>query len=307
MQKLRIGIMMFYSNTLDARSPVGVAGDEHVAQAWRKYLLRREEVQSVNIYHNSQTIGEPLDVLIHFHPTTDPRSGTRNVLYLQNAFNPEMIPGGTLGLFQACRANFQGFMFTSEELMKATTDGAVIPFGIDPDFFNPQPDPRFNFPVSFVGGNIRGPIVCARYTEPAIPFGLALFSGDKWPASCASVLRGKLPMDDLPRLYSSSAISLNAHLTQHIKFGTINSRIFEALACRGFVLSDYSTGVEREFGDVVAFTSGYEDMWAKIVELLADPQRREKCAQEGYRQVISRHTTEERVGRVLKYLTQLCG
>jgi hypothetical protein len=299
---------MVYANTLDSKSKVGVAGDEHVASAWRKYLSRRDEVESVNIYHGQERIDPPVDVIIHFHPATNPRPGFRNVLYLQNAFNPEQIPGGTMALLDARRSSYQGFMCTSQTLLNASKlDGAVVPFGIDPDFFRPVPDSRFEFPVSFVGNSIRGPIVDARYLEPAIPLGLALFSGSQWFGKLATVLRGKLPMEDLPRVYTNSFINLNAHLTQHLKFGTINSRIFEVLGCRGFVLSDYSQAVEEEFGDVVAFTRGHEDMWAKIVELQADRAGRERRAEEGYRQVLSRHTMDERAGRVVKYLKQLCG
>ena len=50
----------------------------------------------------------------------------------------------------------------------------------------------------------------------------------------------------------------------------MNLRIFEALACEGFLVSDRVPAAEAEFGEAVVFTSGYEDLWAEFVRYLDD-------------------------------------
>jgi len=136
--------------------------------------------------------------------------------------------------------------------------------------FYPQPTARYAHLVTFVGNDIRGPRVNCRYFVPALPFGLAIYGHKQWAPPLGSACRGKLPESDLPKLYSSAKVTLNAHIEEHIRHDTINLRIYDALACGGFVISDRVASLPAEFGDSVACTEGYEDLWAKLVRFLAD-------------------------------------
>ena len=301
--KLRIGLRLFHVNTLDVSKPGNVHGDEIVARGWQKYLLRREDVEYVKLYGAKELIDDELDVLIHFNPFLDLQPNVKNILYLQNAFSKENYPGGTVGVFQEVKSKFDGYIFTSQKLTDACASGAVIPFATDPEFFYPQPSEDYQHPVSFVGNDIRGPVVNLRYLSPAIPFGLVLY-GNLWSGSLSEVCRGRLPMPDLPKLYSSSLINLNAHIPEHIEWDTLNLRIFDILACEGFILSDPIESLIHLFGDTVVCTDGYEDEWAKLVRYLADPEERRKRSQEGRKIVLSHHTYTNRVETLMEYLRE---
>lgn len=302
--KLKIGLRLFNLNTLDASKPGNIHGDELVARSWEKYLNRREDVESVHLYGPSEAIAEEIDVLIHFNPYLDLHPKVKNILYLQNAFSKQTYPGGTIGVFKKTKSRFDGYIFTSEKLMQACASGAVVPFATDPDFFYPQPSDDYQHPVSFVGNDIRGPVVNLRYFEPALPFGLVIY-GNLWSGSLSQVWRGKLPMPDLPKLYSSSFINLNAHIEEHIELDTINLRIYDILACGGFIISDPIDAIASNFGDNVVLTQGYEDEWAKLVHYLADPDRRRRRSQEGQAIVLSNHTYTNRVNSLMAYLKEV--
>lgn len=301
---MRIGIRLNHIDTFDARRPGNVQGDELIARGWAKALEQRDDVESVRLHGAAQVPDAPLDVMINFSPLPPTTARARNVLYLQNAFPPDEWKGGTVGVFQAVKSLYDGFVFTSVPLMRACAPGAVIPFATDPDFFNFQPDLRLKYKVSFCGNNIRGRQVNQRYLHPAVPYGLALF-GNMWQDELPQVYRGKLPMDLLPVLYSSSAINLNAHIPEHILFQTINLRIYDILACGGFILSDEMAAIEAEFGDAVAMTSGYEDMAAQIERFLGDPVGRMERAERGRRQVVEKHTFHSRAPLLMEYLKQV--
>jgi spore maturation protein CgeB len=303
-RKWKIGLRLFHINTLDVSKPGNVHGDEVVARGWEKYLLRRDDVESVYVYGASGAIAEELDVLIHFNPFLELHPKVKNILYLQNAFAKEKYPGGTSGVFQEVKSKFDGYLFTSQKLMEVCANGAVVPFATDPEYFYPQPSEVYQHPVSFVGNDIRGPIVNLRYFVPAIPFGLTIY-GNLWSEPLSQVWKGKLPMPDLPKLYTSSLINLNAHILEHIELDTINLRIYDILACGGFILSDYVESISSMFGDAVVCTEGYEDEWAKLVRYLADPEERQRRSQEGRKIVLNDHTYRNRVETLINYLQQV--
>ncbi|MDJ1185087.1 CgeB family protein [Roseofilum casamattae] len=298
--KLKIGLRLFQINSIEGGQ---VQGDEIIARGWQKHLVQHDRVDSVYLYGPKGAIAEELDVLIHFNPFLDLQENTKNFLYLQNAFSKENYPGGTVGVFDEVKSKFSGYMFTSKKLMDSCADGAVIPFATEPDFFYHQFAEEYNCPVSFVGNNIRGPVVNLRYLEPALPFGLVMY-GNMWAERLGDVCQGRLPMPDLPKLYSSCKINLNAHIEEHIELDTINLRIFDILACRGFIMSDYVQSIENNFGDSVVYTTGYEDMWAKLVRYLADPEERLRRSEEGQKNVLSNHTYANRVDTLMRYLDE---
>jgi spore maturation protein CgeB len=305
MKKLSVGIRLLGIETFDVSKPGNVQGDELIARGWQKYLMRHDDVESAYLYGAKGEIAEPLDVVIHFNPYLELVPGAKNVLYLQNAFPKEQYPGGTAGIFHATKERFDGYIFTSEKLMKACADGAVAPFATDPELFYPEPSDLYNHPVSFVGNDIRGPVINQRYFAPALPFGLVIYGNKTWTPPLSTACVGKLPMPDLPKLYTSSLINLNAHIQEHADFDTINLRIYDILACGGFILSDYIESLAAVFGDTVAYTDGHEDEWAKLVRYLADSEARHRCAQAGRKLVLSNHSYSHRIQTVVSYLKEI--
>jgi spore maturation protein CgeB len=191
--------------------------------------------------------------------------------------------------------------------MKSCANGAVVPFATDPEFFQPEPSGEYNFPVTFVGNaNVRTAYTNQRYFAPALPFGLVVY-GNMWQdyPPISSGWKGRLPMGDLAKLYTDSAINLNAHIIQHQEMDTINLRIYDILACEGFIISDHVDSLAETFGDVVVITDGYEDEWAKISYYLSNPELRKKKAEQGRKLVLNNHSYEHRMETVVKYLKEI--
>jgi hypothetical protein len=303
--KLRICLNLYGTGTLDMNRPGNVQGDEQVALNWKKYLERREEVAYVHLVAQSLFDGTPYDVVIHFNPFYPSHSNAKNVLYLQNAFPLEHYEGGAIGVFNRVRPNFNGFIFTSNRLMKACVDGAVVPFATDPEVFYPQPDDRFRHSVSIVGNDIRGPVVNERYFSPALPFGLVIYSKTGWSGRLGTAWRGGLLQDDLPRLYSSSLINLNAHISEHITWETINLRIYDILSSGGFVLSDDMPVLHEVFGNAIGYTRGHEDEWAKLALYISDASLRHGCAETGRKIILGGHTYAHRATAIIRYLKEM--
>lgn len=302
--KLRIGIKLWRIGTLEKKWIGNVNGDEQVARYWRKYLLRSNEVDYVFLYGPADQPHDSLHVIIHFNPFLEPQPGVRNVLYLQNAFPRENFPGGTIGVFEAVQSRFEGYIFTSQALMAACRPGAVIPFATDPEVFFPQKSELYSHPVCFVGNDIRGPAVNHRYLIPALPFGLVIY-GNTWAPPLSTAVRGKLPDLDLPKVYTSAAINLNAHIAEHVEWDTINLRVYDALACGGFVLSDYVPSLAGAFGEAVVATKGDEDLWAKLIRYSIDQVGRQKRVEIGRKIVLNDHTYQKRMHTLISYLRAL--
>ena len=301
---LRIGLQLIGVGTFDVNRPGNVQGDELVARCWQKYLAREPGVSAVELYGAGQPAPADVDLVIHFHPDLEGHPRARNFLYLQNVFPAELFDGGTIGMFHKVKHRFDGYLFTSERLMKACAPGAVIPFATDPERF--QPTRRAAQPawpaVSFVGNNIRGERCNRRYLEPALPFGLAIYGNNQWQAPLSGACRGKLSMEDLPALYSASAVNLNAHIPDHIAFDTLNQRLYDILGCGGFVVSDRIDSLQAVFEDAVLTTDGDDDLWAKLVCALADPEDRRRRAEKGRRLVLAHHTYAQRTAAVVQFL-----
>ena len=309
-RKLRLGIQLIGIGTFDVNRPGNVQGDELVARCWQKYLTRLREVHAVTLYGPGNAPPKDVDVVIHFHPELEPHPTARNFLYLQNVFPAEMYEGGTVGVFQRAKDRFEGYLFTSDRLMKACAPGGVIPFATDPELFKPTSPtsqtsrkPDNDWPaVTFVGNNIRGERCNQRYLQPALPFGLAIYGNNLWEAPLASVCRGKLAMESLPALYTTCDVNLNAHIPDHIAFDTPNQRLYDILACGGFSISDRIDSLEATFEDAVVTTDGDDDLWAKLVRTLADPADRKRRGETGRRLVLDRHTYAHRSADVVKFL-----
>lgn len=107
-----------------------------------------------------------------------------------------------------------------------------------------------------------------------------------------------IPNTDVGRYYSSSAIVLNDHWDDMRERGFISNRLYDALACGAFVISDYIQGVAEEFEGAVVTYRHRDELESLIDRYLADPSDRRRLADLGRRVVVERHTFDLRA-RVL--------
>jgi spore maturation protein CgeB len=111
-------------------------------------------------------------------------------------------------------------------------------------------------------------------------------------------------MQDLPKVYSSALVHLNCHIDEHVVYDTVNLRVYDILACGGFVISDEVKSLLEMFGESVVLTEGDEDLWSKLVRYLADPEERKRRGAIGRKIVLGEHTYEQRIEKLVRYLRE---
>ncbi len=236
MHKLRIGLHLMWRNGTGYANHIG---DDTVACAWQKYIMRRDDVCAVYI-GGPGDVFTGVDCVIHFHHDLLRTDGVKNFYYLQNAWpRNEHWPNGTVGVFNDHKERFDGYIFASEKLRNACrSPGLVLPFATDPERFRYQYDARFVHPYAFVGNDIRGPEADRKYLYPAAVHGLSIYGGPRNDPNLEAIRKGRISDEDLPKLYSSSGVNLNYHIPIAAEYGMMNMRLYEVAACGGNLLSD---------------------------------------------------------------------
>lgn len=279
--------------TNDGPDSHNVQGDEMVARSWVKYLSRDPRVTHVAI--NKKTA----HVFISFAATAALETEALRVLYLQNAFSDPPWTGGTRGVFSAVRQHYDQFIFPSPGLRDVCCDGLVLQFAVDHEVYYPR-EPAAAPPVVFVGNNIRDQETTERYILACRDQGLAVFGNTaSWNDPAC---RGKCSVEQEASMYTNAKVCLNAHIDEHLKYGSFNFRIFCAMACQGFVVSDWSPQLEAEFGDCMAFTDGGENLQRLVDHVLCNPHETQQKREAGRLRVLKHHTFAHRMTALVDWL-----
>ena len=98
---------------------------------------------------------------------------------------------------------------------------------------------------------------------------------------------------------------LNDHWDDMLAEGFISNRLYDALACGAFVLSDPVDGIEAEFDDAVATYAERAELDGLIERFLADPDERRRRGARGRAAVLARHTFDERTRLVREVADRL--
>lgn len=296
---MRINILVPSTTSLNTNNDGNnVQGDELVARCWAKYLSRDKRVTFADLNGSK----EDYDVSISFSHLLPSTPGYK-ILYMQNSFPKPNWPG-TREVFQQVKKNYNHAIFPSEGCKKdcgGSDDALVCQFATDIELFSPREYSKdFDYNLCFVGNKIRTDRINEQYMMSVKDKGLAIFGNPLgWQNEYC---KGKISISDEAILYSSSKISLNAHLQEHLDYGTFNFRIFNILACGGFIISDYSEYLEKEFGDCIEFTDGYWDLRDKVDFYLNNPEERKKFRNIGIEKVKQKHTFEHRMSDLLNWL-----
>ena len=114
-------------------------------------------------------------------------------------------------------------------------------------------------------------------------------------------VRGEhIPNDQLHRFYSAADIVLNDHWTDMRDEGFFSNRLYDALACAAFVISDDVPGIAEEFDRGVVTYRSADHLRDLIERFLADPEERRRVAEVGRRSVLERHTFAHRAARIME-------
>lgn len=108
----------------------------------------------------------------------------------------------------------------------------------------------------------------------------------------------------LPLLYNASEININ--LTDKQSISSLPIRVFDIMACGGFLISDYREDLPRLFtaGKEVVCVSGPDDMRKAVEYYLARPEERRAIAEAGRARVLAEHTFRKRIAHILERVYQ---
>lgn len=113
--------------------------------------------------------------------------------------------------------------------------------------------------------------------------------------------KGILPINDIKKLYSNSKIVLGMTEERQRKSGMINNRVFEALSCGVCFISEYSSELERVFGDGIFFVKNEGDTKNNISKILENYHNLASHRRKVIEMIANKHTYSHRVIEILDF------
>ena len=175
----------------------------------------------------------------------------------------------------------------------------------DPDVFFNEKDDSINEEILFVGitrGVYRDIIKDVLKTDHDVSIygmGWEKFIDDKF-------IKGQfIDNKELHKYYSSCKILLNDHWEDMREMDFPSNRLFDALACGTFVISDKIPSAETLFEGTVITYDDVDDLNKKLEYYLAHDEEREKIAERGKELVLNNHTFDNRVETIIDCLKNL--
>jgi spore maturation protein CgeB len=159
-------------------------------------------------------------------------------------------------------------------------------------------------PGAVVPDRVLGELAAAErrlaYVRALIPDGIRVWGDAGWEQVPGLDWRGPAGHQlELNKIYSGATI--NVDLGRLYQLDIITMRVFDVLACGGFVLAEHSDDLAECFqvGVEVESWRTLEELQAKVRHYLAHPGSAQAIAQRGRRAVLERHTIRARVQAML--------
>ena len=132
-------------------------------------------------------------------------------------------------------------------------------------------------------------------------FSFKLYTGSPLPDSLKKCACGKIDyLKELPLVYHNSKI--NIHSTIHDIPSGISQRVFDVLACGGFLLTNYQPEIAEYFEDgaELVMYSSIEDLCEKTAYYLAHEEERRAIAEAGCEKVKKLYSYKTQVKKIIK-------
>ncbi|KQT56194.1 hypothetical protein ASG52_24270 [Methylobacterium sp. Leaf456] len=185
-------------------------------------------------------------------------------------------------------------------------DIGLLRIATNPARFSPGPaTAAFRCTVSFTGNNWNSPRDINTLLPRVRDLDLRLF-GNGWDRD-----EGTRPMDGgfqpyhrLPQVYRSSDLVIDDSNFATVAWGSLNSRVFDALATGTLVVTNNAVGVAEAFPDLLPTYRDAASLEATIREVLANPEQRRALADQARAEVLRHHTYTVRAQEMFEYITR---
>lgn len=189
-------------------------------------------------------------------------------------------------------------------MARAGRGAAVLPVVTNLDLFSRgRPRPEYACDVCVVGdahGEI-GPALEA-LAAPGLPFTVSAWGAGWDQTPLARFARGRARYLDLPDIYASARVVVDARRSSGAERDALNPEVFDALAAGALVLTDCSGDAEEQFGGALPTFSGPDELITLIVAALADSEATAERLGQLRAVVCARHSTEHRARVVQRAL-----
>jgi hypothetical protein len=179
------------------------------------------------------------------------------------------------GFNEVVKLDVDGYLCNSRKvtvLLNKIKPSKYVRLAADPEIFKPNFDlVDFENDITFLGMYHRNKSneVMDLILGESSKYNLSIY-GSGWGEHPVykKNWKGKLPIGGISNLYNSSKIVLGMTEDRQRKMGMINNRVFEAMACGSFLISEYFPELEQIFGDKILYSKTRGDTGRHIESIL---------------------------------------
>lgn len=217
-----------------------------------------------------------------------------------NISHPDMVETGEYENYDICFISSEKYANLLKDNVKTTVKPLLQ--CTDPDVFFNEEEDFITDEILFVGvtrgvyRDIVKDVLKTNHDVSIYGMGWEEFIDEKF-------IKGQfIENNELHKYYSSCKILLNDHWEDMRDMDFPSNRLFDALACGAFVISDKIPSAETLFeGNIVTYEDA-DDLKNKIEYYLSNEHERKEKAQKGKVIVLKNHTFDNRVDTILDCL-----
>ncbi len=178
----------------------------------------------------------------------------------------------------------------------------LLPLATDPEIFNTEvvKSEEWECDYCFTGSYWKDPREIVDMLDPeSIPYNFKLF-GKNWDEfdKLKDYYEGFVNYQDIPRVYRSTRLVLDDANRVTKEYGSVNSRVFDAIASGVMVITNGDIGAEETFKGILPVYKSKKEL-KKLLELyLSHDEERKAKIKELKDFVLSHHTYDQRADKI---------
>ena len=275
------------------------------AQGWRTKFLSRKELGD-----GWYRVGPETDILVSMLEDYDPQHIQNDapdlvtVGWARNWFDRwAKSPGAAV--YDILLASSETACRELEERLGRSV--GLFPIAANADRFRKEQasesSPEFACDICFTGNRFSRREIEDELVPGELPYSVHIY-GDGWSGvrSFAPYCRGHLSYEDMPRGYHSAKIALDDATASTKETGSVNSRVFDALAAGCLVLTNNGTGARETFEGRLPVFRDRESLETLLKQYLGDEEARQRKISELRAFVLENHTYEIRAKKLTEII-----